>query len=196
MRDQNHSLRYTVGRLIGLAALASLVLLLAGPSPAQTLAEIARKEEARRQALKGDVRIYTNKDLGRSAIRPPVPRPDPATAGNQPAATPATPETPAAEPPPDPRKDEKYWRDRLTQARDQVSRAEILQAALESRINALATDFVNRDDPAQRAVIAQDRQRAEAELRRTKTDIERLKKEIADIQEEARRAGVPPGWLR
>ena len=68
--------------------------------------------------------------------------------------------------------------------------------ALQSRINALTTDFVNRDDPAQRAVIAADRQKAVVELERLKTQIEDGRAAIADFQEEARRAGVPPGWLR
>jgi hypothetical protein len=68
--------------------------------------------------------------------------------------------------------------------------------ALQSRINALTTDFVNRDDPAQRAVIAADRQKAIVELERLKTQIEDDRAAVAALQEEARRAGVPPGWLR
>ena len=58
------------------------------------------------------------------------------------------------------------------------------------------TDFVNRDDPAQRAVLASDRQKAIGELDRLKKQIEADKKAIADLEEEARRANVPPGWLR
>lgn len=68
--------------------------------------------------------------------------------------------------------------------------------ALQSRVNALATDFVNRDDPFQRAQIGQERQNALAEMDRVKADVERLKKDIETLEEEARKAGVPPGWLR
>jgi hypothetical protein len=68
--------------------------------------------------------------------------------------------------------------------------------ALQSRVNGLTADFTARDDPAQRAVVANDRQKALAELDRVKNDIVQQTKAIADIQEEARRAGVPPGWLR
>jgi hypothetical protein len=68
--------------------------------------------------------------------------------------------------------------------------------ALQTRINSLTTDFVNRDDPYQRARIGEDRQKALAEMDRVKADIEAAKKKIADAEEEARRAGVPPGWLR
>ena len=68
--------------------------------------------------------------------------------------------------------------------------------AVQSRINALTTDFYARDDPYQRAQIGLERQKALAELERMKKDQEELEKQIADIEEEARRANVPPGWLR
>ena len=67
---------------------------------------------------------------------------------------------------------------------------------MQTRVNALTTDFVNRDDPAQRGIIERDRQRALTELDRLKKQIVDDQKAITDIEEEARRAGVPPGWLR
>ena len=48
----------------------------------------------------------------------------------------------------------------------------------------------------QRAKIADDRQKALAELARLTLDIDKANKQIADIEEEARKAGVPPGWIR
>ena len=45
-------------------------------------------------------------------------------------------------------------------------------------------------------MIANDRQRSLDELTRLKTAIQDEKKAIDEFQEEARRAGVPPGWLR
>ena len=47
-----------------------------------------------------------------------------------------------------------------------------------------------------RQAIATERQKTIDELNRLKKEIEDDKKAIADLQEEARRAGVPPGWLR
>ena len=84
----------------------------------------------------------------------------------------------------------------MDSARDSLRRAEIFAEALQSRINGLTADFTARDDPAQRAVIANDRQKALAELDRVKQEIQQHTKAIADIQEEARRAGVPAGWVR
>jgi hypothetical protein len=93
-------------------------------------------------------------------------------------------------------KDEKYWRDRLKQAQEGIARDRTYAEALQTRINALTTDFVNRDDPAQRAVITADRQKAVTELDRLKKSIADQTKALADLEDEARRAGVPPGWLR
>ena len=68
--------------------------------------------------------------------------------------------------------------------------------ALQSRVNGLTSDVTSRDDPAQRAAAATDRQKALAELARVKDDMVKQNKAIADIQDEARKAGVPPGWVR
>ena len=68
--------------------------------------------------------------------------------------------------------------------------------ALQSRINALTADFSARDDPAQRAVVGEQLNKALAELERMRGDIEVQQKQVTDLEEEARRAGVPPGWVR
>ena len=57
-------------------------------------------------------------------------------------------------------------------------------------------DSARQDDSFQRAKVAEDRQKASAELTRVTDEIAKATKAIADIEEEARRAGVPPGWLR
>ena len=84
----------------------------------------------------------------------------------------------------------------MTTARGNLQRQELFLEALQSRVNALTTDFVNRDDPAQRAQIAADRQKALGEMEAVRKEIDQAKKQIADLEEEARKAGVPPGWLR
>jgi hypothetical protein len=93
-------------------------------------------------------------------------------------------------------KDEAYWKKRIQSARDQLGRSQMFADALQTRINVLTADFTARDDPAQRAVIFTDRQKALAELERVKQEIAQQTKGIADVQQDARRANVPPGWLR
>jgi hypothetical protein len=178
---------------------AAAVLALAVPRlAAQSLGEVAKKEEDRRKGVKEPAKVLTNKDLTAPPSTSPPPA-APAPAAAKPAdAKDAAKDSKDAKDPKDkePAKDEAYWRGRLKSLQEALDRNQTYAEALQTRVNALNTDFVNRDDPAQRAVIANDRQRATAELNRLKDQIQQDKKAVADLQEEARRAGVPPGWLR
>jgi hypothetical protein len=93
-------------------------------------------------------------------------------------------------------KDQAYWKNRMATAREELRRSEMFAEALQTRVNTLNKDFNSRDNPAQRSAIGADRTEALNELTRVKQDVERGKKQIADIEEEARKAGVPPGWVR
>jgi hypothetical protein len=169
---------------------------------AQSLAEVARQEEARRKEIRQPAKVYTNKDLG--SVPPssaPAPGPEPSAKAATPAAAErkdAANEAPLAQDAKDKPvvKDQKYWAGRMRDLSTQLDRDQILADALQSRINALTADFTARDDPAQRAVIGRDRQKAIDELARLKVAVQATSKAIADLEEEARRASVPPGWLR
>jgi hypothetical protein len=165
---------------------------------AQSLGDVAKREEARRKTVKAPSKVYTNDDL-RSEGSSPAPSGQSGTAsGSQPAAAPAAgqPKEGDKSAADDPKKTEAYWKDRLAKARGDLDRAKTFADALQSRINALTTDFAARSDPAQRAQIGNDRQKALAELDRVKKEIEADTKAITDIQEEGRKAGVPAGWVR
>lgn len=205
--------RKTLARSVsGLIALVAAGAISVNLSSAQSLAELAKQEEARRKTIQAPSKIYTNESI-RAAPAPAQPAPAATPGAPAPAGAPAVPPSPSGvEPPaasvtqPDPgagqapaedsKKDEAFWRQRIEAARDALQRAETFADALQSRINALSTDFVARDDPAQREVIAADRQKALAELDRVRQEIQQHTKAIAGIQDEARRAGAPPGWLR
>ena len=188
-------------RAIAILALGSLI----GPvaahaqesqpttTAAPTLVEVAKAEEARRKTVAKPAKVYTNNSL-KADITP-----------SRPAATPAPPSTtvPEVNLPggtagaiAEPARDQAYWSGRIGAVRTALGRSRIFADSLQSRINALTTDFVNRDDPAQRAQIEADRKTALAELDRVKQEIADQEKEILAIEDEARRAGVPSGWLR
>src|SRR5215831_7738027 len=148
------------------AGVALLGLLVgAGPSVGQSLADVARKEADRRKTVKDGGKVYTNKDL------PNVPPPSPTASSTPPVATPEVDKQDkagkdnlavrgpgqdaagkedaekqhSAKP-----KDREDWGKRMKELREQLDRDQTYVDALQSRINALATDFVNRDDPVQR----------------------------------------------
>lgn len=161
-----------------------------------SLADLARQEAARRKALKTPSRVVTDKDL-----KPASPRTVQAEAGPGAAPTAPTPQdvpaaAAAAGDQPGETRDQAWWKARVDQFREELRRSEIFAESLQSRVNALTTDFVSSADPFQRAKIGEDRQKMLAEMDRVKSDIDRFKKAMTDLEEEARRAGVPPGWLR
>jgi hypothetical protein len=190
------------------------------PVRAQSLGDLARQEEERRKTIKSVSKVYTNRDLG-NAQPPPQPAPPlppgqsapggaaSASRGGQADSTGQTGSTgqvssagstgqtaPAADKDKGVAKDQAYWAGRTKVLNTQLTRDETFASALQTQINALTSDFINRSDPAQRSVIEQNRQKALSEFARLQNDIEKDKKAIADFEQEARRAGVPPGWLR
>jgi hypothetical protein len=173
----------------------ALGVAVAASASAQSLGDLAKKEEARRKAIKSPGKVLT----GDSIRAVPAPAPTATTpASPPPGGAPGTASAATEKPKPevDRKAQELAWRQRIQVARDALQRSQMFAEALQSRINGLTADFTSRDDPAQRAVVASDRQKALAELDRVKNDVAQQTKAIADIQEEARRAGVPPGWLR
>jgi hypothetical protein len=192
-----HDLRQMLSGVL----MAALVLPSIAAAQTPTLGEVAKREQERRKATKSSDKVLTNKDLPATAQQPasasgtatPSTTQAPAAAGGATTAAPAGADKKGA---PSEQRDEAWWRKRITEARETLRRNESFLEALQSRVNALSTDFVNRDDPYQRAKIADDRQKALSEMERLKADVELGKKQVEDIEEEARKAGVPPGWLR
>lgn len=198
-----------MSRIPNVVVAALLVALTPVWIAAQTLGDVAKQEGERRQGVKSTGKVITNKDL--PTVPPPTeapPAPSGSTAGG--ITTAADVAKPAADQPAvatgDPKADEKsgdtgkkgpdYWAGRMKALQEGLQRDQIFSDSLQSRINALTMDFVNRDDPLQRDRIGRDRQTAIDELDRVKKSIVDRTKAIAELEEEARRAGVPPGWLR
>jgi len=195
----------------------ALAAVLTSGAPAQSLGDVARQEEARRKGT-GSGKTYTNENL-RSAPEPAAPaQPSPSasapstSAPSTAAGTPKAAATPDAKtgdaakagdapktdakPAPDAKGDAAAWKKRRETIETALERAKTFAEALQSRINGLTADFSARDDPAQRSLVAADRQKALTEMERVKKEIAQHTKALADLQEEARKSGVPPGWLR
>ena len=174
--------------LVGILACAFAI-----PAYAQApaLGEVAKQSAERRKSSTPPRKAYTNKDMPATTIK------DAGPTGSAPSTPTGTaPSETAARPKPQDERDESWWRARMAGLREALRRNEAFQEALQSRLNALAADIVSRDDPYQRAKLGEDRGRAAAEMARVTAEVAEGKKAIDDFEEEARRAGVPPGWLR
>jgi len=194
--------------MVRLLSVAALVFIgMSNVVAAQSLGDVAKKEEQRRKTVKSSGKVYTNDELKRDPT-PSVP----ASASTGTPSTPSASSTPAPAPAPSDKNagkgdsvdkdngadksDEKTWRKRIANARESLQRSQAFADALQSQLNALSTDFVNRDDPIQRQQIANKRDGVVSELDRVKKEVAAQTKAISDIQEEARRANVPAGWVR
>lgn len=175
------------------------------PTGAMSLADVARREAARRKAVEASGqhgRALTTGDVMK--WQPPADT-DPAKStaaatdakkGEDAKGADAGRPTDGQTAPGDEAKGEVYWHNRMSAAREDLRRNQSFAEALQSRINALSAEFAAKDDPNQRAQIADDRQKALAELDRLTSDIEKSKKSISEVEDDARRAGVPAGWIR
>ena len=160
------------------------------------LPDVVKAEQERQKTIKKPSKVYTNTNL-RPDPRPVAPPPStgattPSGNGTPGNATPGN-ASPGA---PGDAKDQSYWSSRMAAARATLQRTQMFADALQSRINALTTDFVNRDNPVERQKIEETRKASLAELERVKKEMADQTKAISDIEDEARRASVPAAWLR
>src|ERR1700719_166874 len=102
-------------KILAVAAGILLVVGAARPLLGQSLADIARKEEARRKAVKDPGKVLTNKDLGPPPVVTATTTNASKTAKNAELAKTADGNPPAAEP----AKDRAYWAGRLKSLQDQ-----------------------------------------------------------------------------
>jgi hypothetical protein len=170
------------------AVVAALMAWLALP-PA-TIGEAAEREALRRELTGKATRLYTNLDLPPAAGEIADPRPG---ASGRPAAAGTTSAEPKA---PTNVRDEAWWQNRATEIRTSIDRNVLLAEAMQARINSLTADVVSRDDPFQRAELRDQLQKALAEADRLQALVIEGRQSLERLQDDARRAGVPPGWIR
>ena len=160
-------------------------------APPKTLAEAARREALRRQSTPKARVALTN--LGLPAGLPPASI-VPASVTSE-ATPPSTDKSATAQKPAE-KKDEQWWGKRIAAARETLAKDQALAAGLQSRINDLKAEVVNRDSPMQRTKLQNELDAKLAELDATNKKIVADQQAISNIQDEARREGVPPGWVR
>jgi hypothetical protein len=160
---------------------------------AQGLGDVAKKEKQRRESGPAPkAKTYTQEDV---AGLPPV--------ANEPSegeGEPATPPAPLAAPAPaaadaeaDSRaRDEERWRSRVAGQRQRVEDARQKHATLASLNLVPGYEFV---DGSGRTVIGSVEQ-LQGLTARAKASLEAEEQALEALLEEARRANVPPGWLR
>ncbi len=165
--------------------LTTLVLGLgAAPVFSQSLAEVAKKERERRDKTTGSKRTITDRELASSFGGLPPASSTVSTPASGEAAAAAGAEGQAGETAPqDETKTQAYWQNRVKGSKDKIAK---IEQQLQSD-DWGAGQRVGVDPRG--ATNLGSRQQAEQQLAAARS-------ELAAIQAEARKAGVPPGWVR
>jgi hypothetical protein len=189
----------------------------AGPSFGQSLGEAAQKEKARREReKKAGVKVFTDDDLGKTEA--------PRTEGSTQATTPPPSAESSSEPsssesgaPRRPRRpseegsesqnttvgdtDEGGWKSRAASARatlqaaeQQVKTADGEVERLKQDLNPMSTTFST--DPYVIQRLQGQLTEAEAKAAAARQALKEAQTAFSAFEDEARRAGVPPGWIR
>jgi hypothetical protein len=189
---------------VRLIAIGCVPLLVFATAAAQTdLGAAAAKERERRKALAAGASpspSFSNDDLasekqaakeaakeGGKPGEKPKPKP-------QPAPTPlptATSDDSAAR-----RAQEMGWRTRAQRARQVVAESAARVAALEKQIERVGGETLASTDTNQILRLRAQREALENQLKDAREASRIAVEQLANVEEEARRAGVPPGWIR
>src|SRR4051812_3337246 len=127
------------------ALIAAAMVTLALPVCAQSLGDLAKKEQERRKAAPPAAKVYTNDDLKKITVPGGTPEADgPAKPGDKAdpqAKGDAKADTKGDAKAAEPALDEAAWRAKMTAAREDVHQGEMFRDALQSQINGLTADF-------------------------------------------------------
>ncbi len=204
-----------------LFALAALSLaLVCIQLQAQSLDELAKKERERQARLKKDAaKVFTNEDLSRFKDAPvTIPaqlgtpsesaagagkeeKPEAEAAGRE---RPTSPEAKGQEPEKSDEdkvtdlkgRDEAYWRSTLGEARLRVKSLSDEAKVLELRLNDLYNRFYRENSPVTRERIQVEIQKTLYQIDRNKQELAQARRSLEDLEQEARKSGALPGWLR
>lgn len=89
------------------------------------------------------------------------------------------------------------WQKMINEAKQSVNKWEMKTRELQSELNKLTNDYYAWDDVAYReGVIKPNMDKTAKELENAKAELEKAKERILELEEEARKSGALPGWLR
>jgi len=182
----------------------ALVLALAGPAVvwSQSLGDVAKREEEKKKKSgkppSAAPKVYTEEDLKKArdsdsaavTVLPENGNIERSSSGSS-SDKPTGGEGGAAQ-------GERYWRRQAADRRDAVTEAEKKVRDLQARISALRTDISpsNLMDPNRLQSQDRDLRQAQDDLEAAQRELAAARQRLADLEDEARRAGALPGWVR
>jgi hypothetical protein len=189
IKPNDQARRIAMRHLRNLALLTVVLALGSSVASAQSLVDVAKKEKQRRDKNKTDPkRVITDRELagGYGGLPPARTQTSSQSApsdGSASADASATTDDGKGEPKQDPTKTQEYWQTRVKGSKDKIAK---LEEQLKS--NDWGSGQRVGVDPRGQTNLG-DRDKVEQQLAAARSELDA-------IQSEARRAGVPPGWVR
>jgi len=188
-----------------LVALLFLPLWLSSIASPQSLAEMAKKEKARRQSLKGKkVVLVTNADLSKVTKKPAISNSE--IQESAAAAKPAEKNAPAPSPPPQilppvlpPNSDalmDKEYEARKVQLEEAFKKADEMVDLLTTKLNSLWQAFYSLNDMTTRDKIQLQISDIYAKLITAQDEAGRTKQELEKFLTTTKREGTPKIWIK
>lgn len=185
--------------VIRFAALASVFALAGFSAPAQDqsnddVAAAARRSREKQKNAPKPAKVVTNDDFPSAPTPANAPASDSkATAGGKQNADPSSAEQAAENDP----KSEVYWRKRSQKLHDKLAQSEKELDILQRELDKNQVQYYA--DPQKALVQQHDRSEINegtAKIDAKKKEIESLKQQLSDLEDELRKAGGDPGWAR
>ena len=168
---------------------------IAGVAHGQTLADMARRERARKKPIHSG-EVYTNESLKAGPGQAPKtiePMKDQAKPGT--AKDDAKPKGPAG-PTDNKGRDEKFWRETFEKARQALKRAEDKLRLLDLRMTDLSSQLLRESVYTREMELRAEIDRTAKDQAAARVEVTAGQQKIRDLEDELRRSGGLPGWAR
>lgn len=184
----------TLIRLAGLAALLGFAAFSASAQDqgSDDVAAAARKSREQQKNAPRPKRVVTNDDFPSAPVTPPAGDTKAATGVKQDSDQAAA-EVAAEDDP----KSEVYWRKRFQKLHDKLAQSEKELDILQRELNKNQVQYY--PDPQKALMQGHDRSdinEGTAKIEAKKKEIESLKQQLSDLEDDLRKAGGDPGWAR
>jgi hypothetical protein len=179
-------------RKVSVLLIIALLVIFASIAYSQSLGDLAKKEKERRAEVRND-KVITNDEAakyssGSEAAKILIDKTPEVSAGRQKDSE--NEETVDFQ-----GKTESYWRKTMSDARQSVKNFENEANVLVLKLNQLQNQFYKEADGFRRETVQREIQKTYYEQDLNKTNLEKSKAALKDLENEARKSGALPGWI-
>ncbi len=197
-------------KLIFAIALGCFLISSAGTMRAQSLADIARKERAKKGSPTKPEKVFTNDNLprttsleGQTSATPATPSEETSTGETAPAeAKPASSTAPSDEkstaegkPAEDTIKTKEYWQSKFAESRAAVARADEELLLSQDELNLTQMNEARELDPNLRSQLSQEVTSKQSGVDVKQAADDKAKQALEELQKEFDESGAPKEWL-